>query len=144
MVERKIERVVIAVRELETGMEFFGFLLDTTFRKLPELKGMGVRAAVSPSGIELLAPTTPDSEVGKFIARQGEGVFMVSFRAHDLESARTELASRGLKPFYEVEPVEGMKEVQFHPRDTFGVLVQLAEYPGDGLSFVIGQAESDG
>ena len=100
----------------------------------------GVREAMvavggSGSCIQLLAPLREDSPIGKFLARNGEGIQQVAYGVDDIDAAGERLRAAGVRLLYDV-PKRGTagSRVNFvHPKDAGGVLVELVEAaPGDG------------
>jgi methylmalonyl-CoA/ethylmalonyl-CoA epimerase len=79
--------------------------------------------------IELLEPTQPDApSVGNFLARNPRGgLHHLTFKVPDLEAALRELAKVGLEPFGTLVESDQWKETYLHPRQTGGVLIQLAQ-----------------
>ena len=91
--------------------------------------------AVGDSGacIQLLAPLRPDSPIGKFLQRSGEGIQQVAYGVDDIDAASAELRARGVRLLYD-EPRRGTagSRVNFvHPKDAMGVLVELVEAAPD-------------
>jgi methylmalonyl-CoA/ethylmalonyl-CoA epimerase len=89
---------------------------------------------VGDSMIELVQPTRPDSPVGRFLARRGEGVHHVAYQVEDLEAALTELRKNGVELIDE-EPragAGGTRVAFVHPKGAFGVLTELVELPQRG------------
>lgn len=86
---------------------------------------------VGESMIELVQPTRPDSPVGRFLARRGEGVHHVAYQVEDLEAALEELKKNGVELIDE-EPrlgAGGTRVAFVHPKGAFGVLTELVELP---------------
>lgn len=115
----------IYVKDLEKAKSFFSRTLGTSFS--PTLSSEEFNASLSPLGIELIEPSSPDSAVAKSIERRGEGLACVSFKVDDIEQATTELESQGLRCVARLEAGK-IKEAQFHPRDAFGVMLELCQY----------------
>jgi methylmalonyl-CoA/ethylmalonyl-CoA epimerase len=84
--------------------------------------------------VELLEPIRPDSQsVGAFLARNPRGgLHHLTFKVADLASALRALAAAGLEPFGTRDEEDGWKETFLHPRQTGGVLIQLAQ-SGPGI-----------
>jgi methylmalonyl-CoA/ethylmalonyl-CoA epimerase len=85
--------------------------------------------AVGASYIQLLAATGPDTPVGKYLARRGEGVHHVGYRVDDLRAALAALKAEGV-PLVDQEPRPGSRgtTVAFaHPKGFRGVLVELVQ-----------------
>ena len=56
-----IDRIAIAVKDLDKAVGFFSDLLDISFYVFPTQEGMEMRGAYSVCGLELIAPTGPDT-----------------------------------------------------------------------------------
>jgi methylmalonyl-CoA/ethylmalonyl-CoA epimerase len=102
----------------------------------PEVvEDQGIVAAmfrVGESQIELVQPTYPDSPVGRFLERRGEGFHHVAFEVEDLEAALAELKRNGVELIDESPRIGagGTRMAFVHPKGTFGVLTELVELPG--------------
>jgi methylmalonyl-CoA/ethylmalonyl-CoA epimerase len=86
---------------------------------------------VGDASIELLQPTRPDSPVGKFLARRGEGFHHVAFEVEDLGGTLERLKRSGVELIDE-EPrrgAGGTRVAFIHPKSAFGVLTELVELP---------------
>ena len=86
---------------------------------------------VGESSIELIQPTRPDSAVGKFLERRGEGFHHVAFEVEDLGVTLAELRRNGVE-IIDAEPRRGAGGTRMafvHPRGAFGVLTELVELP---------------
>ena len=129
---QKIHHLGYAVEDLEAAsrlyQERFGVRLEE-----PELVAdQGVKAAmfrVGESRVELLEPTGPDTPVGKFLAKRGEGLHHVAFQGEDIEVRLGELGRDGVELIDE-EPRDGAGGTRMafvHPRSMHGVLTELVE-----------------
>jgi methylmalonyl-CoA/ethylmalonyl-CoA epimerase len=83
--------------------------------------------------IELLEPTQVDSpSVGRFLERHPRGgLHHVTFKVKDLEAAVGVLQAAGFEPFGTMLDRPHWKETYLHPRQTGGVLIQLAQSAGE-------------
>src|SRR5207247_9059218 len=87
----------------------------------------GFKNAILPTGIghiELLQPTDPGKAVGKFLAKRGEGVYLVGFECADVAGAVAKLRAGGGQVG---RPRPGIAWV--HPRPTHGLFVALRPPP---------------
>jgi len=124
----RLDHVGIAVRNLEEAVRLYG---QFGLRPSRDASVEGLRIAFLPAGetqLELLAPTGPDTAVGKFIERRGEGLHHLCFEVSDLEAALTELSGLGVE-LIDRAPRPGIEgKVAFvHPRSCRGVLIELVE-----------------
>ncbi len=143
MKAEKLDRVYIAVKDLDKAAKFFSEILGTTFADPPFVKDeVSLRTAFSPIGVQLIEPTSPKAAVAKFIDNRGEGMFGLCFKVSNLDEAVAALESRGIRPVTRVG--EGkLMNVQFHPKDCFGVSLVLTAYPEKHGAEVAGR-EIDG
>jgi methylmalonyl-CoA epimerase len=131
---KKIYHLGYAVEDLEATADFYRTHFDAQPGEPETIEEQGIVATmfqVGESNIELLQPTRPDSPVGKFLAKNGEGFHHVAFAVEDLEKALAELKSGGVELIDE-EPrigAGGMRMAFIHPKGAFGVLTELVELP---------------
>jgi methylmalonyl-CoA/ethylmalonyl-CoA epimerase len=128
----EVDHVGIAVRDLETAVAQYrsAFGLEPVHRERVEDQGVEeVLFAVGHSYIQLLAAAGPDTPVGRFLERRGEGVHHIGYRVQDLDRVLGALKAAGL-PLIDERPRPGSRgtTVAFvHPRAFRGVLVELVE-----------------
>ncbi|MCU0280201.1 MAG: methylmalonyl-CoA epimerase [Candidatus Nanopelagicales bacterium] len=133
-----IDHVGLAVRDLDKAIAFYqdAFGMELVHEEVNEEQGVReAMMAVGDSGscVQLLAPLSDDSPIGKFLARSGEGIQQMAYRVTDIEVAADELRAAGVRMLYD-QPKRGTagSRVNFaHPKDCGGVLVELVE-PGEG------------
>jgi methylmalonyl-CoA/ethylmalonyl-CoA epimerase len=128
----EVDHIGIAVRDLEAAVGGYraAFGLEPVHRERVEDQGVEeVLLAVGHSYIQLLAATGPDTPVGRFLERRGEGVHHIGYRVDDLEAVLAALKTAGL-PLIDERPRPGSRgtTVAFvHPKAFGGVLVELVE-----------------
>ena len=131
-----IDHVGLAVQDLDKAIAFYqdAFGMELVHEEVNEEQGVReAMMAVGDSGscIQLLAPLSADSPIGKFLSRNGEGIQQVAYRVSDIEVAADELRAAGVRMLYD-QPKLGTagSRVNFaHPKDCGGVLIELVE-PG--------------
>ena len=134
-----IDHVGIAVPDLDVAMKFYSTTFGMTVVHEETNEEQGVREAMvavgdSGSCIQLLAPLSPDTTIGKFLERSGPGLQQLAYRVTDIEAVSTILRERGLRLLYDA-PRRGTSnsKVNFiHPKDAGGVLVELVQPAADG------------
>ncbi|WP_119067674.1 methylmalonyl-CoA epimerase [Rubrobacter indicoceani] len=136
MLER-ISHLGYAVTDIEAAAAFYRTSFGVEPGESEPVEEQGILATmfrVGESSIELVQPTRPDSPVGKFIARRGQGFHHVAFEVRDLEASLAELKARGVD-LIDSEPrigAGGMRMAFVHPHEVFGVLTELVESRGTG------------
>jgi methylmalonyl-CoA/ethylmalonyl-CoA epimerase len=81
------------------------------------------------SYVQLLEPLGPDTPVGRFLERRGEGVHHVGYGVADIEAAMTAIATAGVR-LLDSRPRHGSMGAAIaflHPGDVGGVLTELVE-----------------
>ena len=133
----KIYHLGYAVEDIEAASRFYreNFGVEPTEREVVGEQGIiATMFRVGESMVELVQPTGPDTPVGRFLARRGEGFHHVAYEVDDLEAALLELRKNGVEIIDE-EPrigAGGTRMAFVHPRSTFGVLTELVELPYGG------------
>ena len=130
----RIDHVGIAVPDLDAAIAFYAkaFGVEVVHEEVNEEQGVReAMLAVGDSGscIQLLAPLTPDSPIGRFLERSGPGIQQIAYGVDDIEAAADRLRASGVRLLYDV-PKNGTagSRVNFvHPKDCGGVLVELVE-----------------
>ena len=100
-----------------------------TFDVIPDQKTRAAVFRLGESHIELLEPTVPDSPIGRFLDKRGEGIHHVCFRVDDIYATIARLRRARIKLIDE-EPRQGAGGclVCFvHPSSTGGVLIELSQ-----------------
>ena len=129
-----VDHVGIAVRDLEAAVEHYrsAFGIEPVHRETVEDQGVNeVLFKVGTSYIQLLAATGPDTPVGKFLAKRGEGVHHIGYRVSDVANVLAQLKAQGI-PLVDEAPRPGSRgtTVAFaHPKGFGGVLVELVQEP---------------
>ena len=128
----KIEHIGIAVKDLEAANEVYTKLLQTESYKSEKVKSEGVETSffkVGDSKIELLAATSEDSPIAKFLEKRGEGIHHIAFDVTDIKAEIKRLKEEGFE-LISKRPKKGAdnKLVAFlHPKSSTGVLVELCQ-----------------
>src|SRR5579872_921108 len=95
-----IDHLGIAVRSLDQALDFWERQLGLVVSLRETVEHEKVNVAMLPLGeprIELLEPTAPDSVIGKFIEKRGEGLHHVAVRVPDLNAAVERLWASGAR-----------------------------------------------
>jgi methylmalonyl-CoA/ethylmalonyl-CoA epimerase len=133
----KIHHLGYAVESVEAASRFYKVSFGAEPTGPETVKEQGIVATmfrVGDSMIELMQPTHPDSPVGRFLAKRGEGFHHVAFQVEDIEVALAALNDSGVE-LVDEEPklgAGGTRTAFIHPKEAFGVLTELVELPDRG------------
>ena len=131
---QKIDHLGFAVEDIEAAARFYRDNFAAQPGEPETVEDQGIRAVmfgVGESRIELLQPIRPDSPVGKFLNKRGEGFHHVAYSVEDLAEALARLRRDGVE-LVDEEPRRGAGGTRMafvHPRSVFGVLTELVELP---------------
>ncbi|WP_207957175.1 methylmalonyl-CoA epimerase [Rubrobacter tropicus] len=130
----RIYHLGYAVEDIDAAARFYAenFGAQPSEKEVVEEQGIvATMFRVGESQIELVQPTRPDSPVGKFLAKHGEGFHHVAFQVDDLEAALSDLKGNGVQLIDESPRIGagGSRMAFVHPKGAFGVLTELVELP---------------
>ena len=119
-----IHHINFIVHDLETAIERFERIFGMKVTKRDALPGRGVETArfrLGESWFVLVQPVEEGTEPARFLAENGEGMFLLSFAVDDLAD------------FAGIGPVRhGLDEwrvADLDPAETYGVLCQFTQDP---------------
>ena len=128
-----IDHVGIAVKDLDAAVAgyFDRYRVEPLSREV--VLEQGVEEVMIPIGgsfVQLLGALSPDTPVGRFLERKGEGLHHVAYAVVDIEEALAHLAERGVSLVDELPRVGGGgSRIAFvHPSDLAGTLIELVEH----------------
>jgi methylmalonyl-CoA/ethylmalonyl-CoA epimerase len=125
----EIDHVAIAVHDIEAAITWYAEVFGATVEHREIVESDGVSEAllrVADSYIQLLTPTRDDSPVAKYLAKRGEGLHHIGYRA-----VRDAVKASGGRVIDE-SPRPGSRgtTVAFvHPTTSFGTLIELVQVP---------------
>jgi methylmalonyl-CoA/ethylmalonyl-CoA epimerase len=137
----RIDHVGIACHDLEEKIAFYEstFGLIVASREVNEAQGVKeamLHVADGPAGasyVQLLEPLGPDTPVGKFLAKRGEGVHHVGYGVDDVAAALAAIGAKHVRLLDE-RPRHGSMGASIaflHPKDVGGVLTELVQAADD-------------
>jgi len=129
--EFAIDHLGVAVKSIEAALGFYEGQLGMQVSLRETVPHEKVNVAMLPAGgprIELLEPTDPESVIGRFLSKRGEGLHHVALRVPDLNAAVDRLRKAGARLLNEPQTgAGGHRYVFVHPASTGGVLLELIE-----------------
>ena len=141
----RLDHVGIACRDLDRAVAMYQATFGLEVASLEVNEEQGVReamlrvgaaavsvAGVRPGYVQLLEPLSPDTPVGRFLARRGEGLHHVGYGVADVREALATVAGTGIR-LVDARPRHGSMGASIaflHPADLGGVLTEFVQSPG--------------
>jgi methylmalonyl-CoA/ethylmalonyl-CoA epimerase len=127
-----MDHVGVAVSDLERATALYEgtFGMPVVHRETVESQGVeALLLEVGDGHIELLRPLGPDTAVGRFIAKRGEGIHHVAYRVEDIDATLATLKESGVELIDSEARVGiwGSRVAFLHPKATGGALTELVE-----------------
>jgi methylmalonyl-CoA/ethylmalonyl-CoA epimerase len=128
----RIDHIGVAVEQIEPALELYRDRLELAVAHREVVADQGVEALLLDVGenhVELLAPLSPDTPVGKFLAKRGPGLHHVAYQVDDIDAVLAELREGGM-PLIDEQPrtgIRGSRVAFLHPRGTGGVLTEIVQ-----------------
>jgi methylmalonyl-CoA/ethylmalonyl-CoA epimerase len=127
-----LDHVGIAVNDLRTARAFYEDVLGLETAHEEVIEDQGVREVLyrlGPAWVQLVAPLGPDTPVGRFLAKRGEGLHHVGYSVANVATTLNDLRNSGVEVIDEVPRIgSGGTIVAFvHPKSAHGVLIELVE-----------------
>ncbi|SDO79272.1 VOC family protein [Desulforhopalus singaporensis] len=132
----RIDHISIAVKDYRRGLEFF----TKVFGGVPGASGTSeelgffwqLLSTGDLSRMELLTPSGKNSFLDSFLLDKKEGaVHHITFETPDIYKMKERLDNHQIPYFGFNAENPSWKELFIHPRDSFGVLIQIAEFTPD-------------
>ena len=141
----RIDHVGIACRDLDAAIGLYQATFGLQVVSLEVNEEQGVREAMlavggarpdavaagdlRPGYIQLLEPLGPDTPVGRFLARRGEGLHHIGYGVSDISEALAAIGGTGIR-LLDQRPRHGSMGASIaflHPADLGGVLTELVQ-----------------
>jgi methylmalonyl-CoA/ethylmalonyl-CoA epimerase len=128
----RIDHVGVAVSDLEAGIALYEETLGMPLAHRERVDSQGVEAALLDVGeghVELLAPLAPETVVGRFIERSGEGLHHVAYAVEDIDATLGRLKGAGIELIDERarKGIRGSRVAFLHPSAMGSVLTEIVE-----------------
>ena len=121
-----VDHIVVRVKDLDKGISTYRDKLGMELERTDESEAIGIKQAFFPLAdggfLEVVAPLSPETPVGKAIEGRGEGVHTVAMAVDDLDATVKAMQEAGVTLIG-----VGGPQVFVHPKSAHGLLVQLTE-----------------
>ncbi len=134
MTKTVLDHVAIGTRELADGWDLFGGLLGGSWVYGGDSPGFWWGQLQFRTGpkVELLTPAGgPDAAfLERFLASRGAGPHHLNFIVPDISMALSRVRAVGIEPVQVSLSNAAWKEAFLHPKDAYGIVIQVAEQSG--------------
>jgi len=129
----RLRQIALVARDLDPVVDDIQAVLglEVGYRD-PEIHRLGLRNAVIPVGsefLEVLSPITEDAPANRYLARRGDGGYMVITQCDDHPPRRARVEQLGIRIVGQFDD-EGFTDIQLHPADTGGSFLEIDEQEG--------------
>lgn len=129
---KAIDHLCIAVKDLDKARRAYEQDLGLELDGLYVAESEKIRVAryyLGDVALELIEPTSPDSEVARFLQKRGEAFYLISYRVEDVEGALAELRAKGVRTIDErPRRLLGNRYAFIHPpKELGGVLSEVLD-----------------
>jgi len=123
----RIDHIGIACFDLDRTVEFYRATYGFEVFHTEVNEEQGVREAMGASHLQWLESIREDSAVGKWLAKNGEGVHHIAFGTADVDGDAADIRDKGVRVLYDQPRIGSMgSRITFlHPKDCGGVLTEL-------------------
>jgi methylmalonyl-CoA/ethylmalonyl-CoA epimerase len=133
MAVRGVHHLGVAVADLDEAVATYERLFGARLQHRESVPDQGVEAAavvVGESRVELLAATSAETPVGKFLVDRGPGMHHVAYEVDDIGAHLRFLDEQGVE-LIDRKPRRGLYGLQVafvHPESVHGVLSELVSH----------------
>lgn len=128
---KRIDHIAVVVENLEHALGIYRDALGMKLDHVETIPEQDVKIGFLPSGetaVELLEPINPDSGIGRYLAKRGEGLHHICLEVDDINATLSELRAKGARLIDETPKRGAHGKIAFiHPKGANGVLVELIE-----------------
>jgi methylmalonyl-CoA/ethylmalonyl-CoA epimerase len=128
----RIDHVGVAVSDLDAAVTLYEDTFGMPVAHRETVDSQGVEAVLLDVGdghVELLRPLGPETAVGKFLDKRGEGLHHVAYAVDDIDSTLEQLRTAGIELIDSEARVgiRGSRVAFLHPKATGRVLTEIVE-----------------
>ena len=131
---KKIAHIGMAVADTDQASSFYTSMLDLKLDRQENLGELKISfVPIGETNVELVQSTTAEGVMAKYVSKRGEGIHHLALEVENIDEALAELKAKGVKLIDETAKpgAHGARIAFIHPKSTFGVLLELCEYPED-------------
>jgi len=128
----RVDHIGVVVEDLDDALALYerDYAMTLVHREVVSEQGVeAVLLDVGENHVELLAPLSPETLVGRFLAKRGPGMHHVAYQVQDIEATLASLREAGLRLIDE-QPRVGIRDSRvafLHPKSSGGVLTEIVQ-----------------
>ena len=128
----KIDHIGVVVKDIQKANEVFENILKTSSYKKEYVQSEDVSTSffkLGDSKIELISSNDLDHTINKYINKQSSSLHHFAIKVDDINKEMDRIASLGIRLLNDTPKVgaDNMMICFLHPKDTFGVLIELCQ-----------------
>jgi len=132
----RVNHVAVVAEDFDTAVSFWRDIVGLPVTETEDNAEEAVKVAflsVGNTDIELIAPTTEDSGVAKYLNKRGPGMHHLCIEVEDIDATMTTMQEKGVEMINEAPRTResGVRYAFTHPKSTGGVMIELYELPKD-------------
>ncbi|HOE96661.1 MAG TPA: methylmalonyl-CoA epimerase [Candidatus Sumerlaeota bacterium] len=129
---KQVDHIGIATRDIDASIATLRKLGPLVVGEREVIERYQLQAVMVRTGdvpIELIQPTSSESNIAAFIDKRGEGVHHVAYRVADVAAALKQAEAEGFRLIDQApRPGYGGSQVAFlHPKSVLGMLTELVQ-----------------
>jgi len=130
----RVNHIAVVARDFDTAVGFWRDVIGLPVTETEDNEAEAVKVAflsIGNTDVELIAPTTEDSGVAKYLDKRGPGMHHLCIEVDDIDATMQEMAAKGVEMINEAPRTResGVRYAFTHPKSTGGVMIELYELP---------------
>jgi methylmalonyl-CoA/ethylmalonyl-CoA epimerase len=128
----KIDHIAVVVKDIQKANEVFEKILKTSLYKSEYVQSEDVSTSffkIGDSKIELISSNDLDHTINRYINKQCSSLHHFAIRVDDIKTEMDRIVSLGIRLLNDTPKIgaDNMLICFLHPKDTFGVLIELCQ-----------------